>query len=200
MSNKRTTYDISAAAAASAVLLLCLLYVYFYPEFDATTLLVGVIFPLAFGSIVLSVRKNWVFLYAFIAYFWSLVDDKPVQFDSVLTWPEVTRFHPATPHIFMEIVLHILTVAFLYLAVREALKGTNLNASKAFKVFLLTSVAFILSYAQNIPLAAIQAIVIDQWFPLDLLEHIASLAFLYLAVKEAAKGPKEDLRQALPEA
>jgi hypothetical protein len=187
--HKGTVYDILAALAACLVLLLSLLYVYFYPEFDATTLLVGVIFPLLFGCIVLAARKNWVFLFAFIAYFWSLVDDKPVQFDSVLTWPEVTRFNPAGPHIFMEIVLHALTIAFLYLAIREALKGTNLNASKAFKVSVLTFVAFGLSYAQNIPLAAIQAIVPYNWYPIDLLEHIASLAFLYFAVREAEKDP-----------
>jgi hypothetical protein len=189
--NKREAYDILAAVAACLVLLLSLLYVYFYPAYDATTLLVGVIVPLAFGCILLAVRKNWVFLFAFLAYFWSLVDDKPVSFDSVLTWPEVTRFHPAGPHIFMEIVLHLLTIAFLYLAIREALKGAYLNTSKVLKVSLLTFVAFGLAYAQNIPLAAIQAIVPDEWYPLDLFEHIASLFFLYLAVREAAKDRKK---------
>ena len=67
MVNKREAYDILAAVAACLVLLLSLLYVYFYPAYDATTLLVGVIVPLAFGCILLAVRKNWVFLFAFLA-------------------------------------------------------------------------------------------------------------------------------------
>jgi hypothetical protein len=187
--NKGPAREIIAAVAASLVLLLSLWYVYLNQDFDATTLLAGVLLPLVLGSAILYVTKERVLLFAFLAYFWSLVDDKPVQFDSVLTWPEVTRFHPATPHIFMEVVLHVLTIAFLYLAVREGLKGTALTQAKALKVSLLTLAAFVLSYAQNIPLDALQTFVTQDWYALDLVEHVVSLAFLYLALREAARGP-----------
>jgi len=181
------TRNVLALFVVSLVLLASLLYVYLYPAYDATTLLVGVILPLAFGSIVFAAIKKWVFLFAFLAYFWSLVDDKPVQFDSVLTWPEVTRFHPSGPHIFMEFVLHALTIIFLSLAVIEGLKGTSLNVQKALKVFLLTLVAFVLSYAQNIPLDAVQSIVTQDWFQLDIIEHLASVLVFFFAIREAMK-------------
>ena len=190
MDTRRFAYDLTAVLAASLVLLACMFYVSLYPNFDVGTLVVGVVIPLTFGSVVLAARKNWVLLFAFLAYFWSLVEDGPVFFDSVFTWPEVTRFHPAGPHIFMEVLVHLATIAFLYLAIKEAAKGRRLTASKVATVSILVMLAFILSYAQNIPLAAIQAMVSWNWYALDLLEHIASLGFFYFALTEAQKSPR----------
>jgi hypothetical protein len=179
------------------IVVLSLSYVYFIPSFDGTTLFVGVMVPLAVGSLIFVMAKQRVLLFAFLAYFWSLVDDKPVQFDSVLTWPEVTRFHPAGPHIFMEVVLHLLTLVFLCLVIRECLKGTSLTPSKFVAVFLLTAVAFALSYAQNIPVDAIQNLANQDWFTLDLVEHLISFVFLILACWVAAKLPSAPRTQAL---
>ena len=113
---QRTAFDAAIAVAACLPLCLSLLYVYLNQDFDLSTLLAGVVIPLSLGVVVLLAARRRVMLLVFVAYFWSLVDDKPVNFDSVLTWPEVTRFHPAGPHIFMEVLLHLLTLLFLALA------------------------------------------------------------------------------------
>jgi hypothetical protein len=181
---------LAPSVSACLVLALSLGYVDANPNFDAGTLAVGVVIPLGFGVAVFLAARQRLALFAFLAYFWSLVDDKPVQFDSVLTWPEVTRFHPAGPHIFMEVVLHVLTLAFLVLAAREALKGSHLSLSSTVGFWLLVLIAFGLSYVQNIPLDSIQTLATYQWYPLDLGEHVASLVFLYLAVSEAIRSRK----------
>jgi hypothetical protein len=181
-------YKILAVVAASLALLLSQLYVFVNPAYDISTFIVGVAFPLLFGSIIFIVTQQRILPFAFLAYFWSIVDDSPVSFDAVFTWPEVTRFHPAAPHLFMEVLLHLLTLVFLYLTIRQALRGTKLTAAKAVKVSLLTLVAFVLSYAQNIPIASIQAFVENGWYQIDVLEHGASLIFLYLAIREARKS------------
>ncbi len=162
-------------------------YVFQSQAFDITTLLGGVVLPLVFGSAVLIVTKQRIAIFAFLAFFWSLIDDAPVNFDSVLTWPEVTRVHPAGPHLFMEALLHVLTAVFLCLALREALKGTSLTREKVFGVALLTAAAFVLSYAQNLPLADLSTIVEQDWYQLDLAEHLASIALLYIAVRLAMR-------------
>lgn len=187
MGNRSALFDGIAIAVTLLVIILSQWYVFLNPAYDVTTLIVGVVFPLIAGSIVLAVNGNRVILLAFLAYFWSLVDDAPVSFDSVFSWPEVTRFHPATPHIFLEIVLHALTAAFLILAIREALKGTTSNRMTILEVSSLTLIAFVLSYAQNIPSAVVQTIVESGWYQLDVVEHIASVLFLYFAVREARK-------------
>ncbi len=181
-------YDVFAIAATSLVVILSQYYVFVVPAYDFTSFLVGVAFPLVFGSVIFLAKGRRILLFAFLAYIWSVVDDAPVYFDSVFTWPEVTRFHPAEPHIFLEIVVHVLTGVFLYLTVREALKGTAMNRQKLFKVSLLTFIAFVLSYAQNIPLAVVQDLVENGgWYQLDVVQHLASIVFLFVAVREAMK-------------
>ena len=142
LGQRRTIYRILAAATATLGVLVSLWYVSENQAFDVTTLLAGVVFPLVFGSAVLLVTKQRIALFVFLAYFWSIVDDGPVFFDSVLTWPEVTRFHPATPHIFLEVLLHALTLLFMALAVREALGGTRPPLPKALGVVVLALIAF----------------------------------------------------------
>ncbi len=194
MGNERIIYRILAIAAASLGVVVSLWYVYQNQAFDVTTLLGGVVLPLVFGSAVLLVARERIALFAFLAYFWSLIDDAPVNFDSVLTWPEVTRAHPAGPHIFMEVLLHVLTIVFLCLALREALKGTSFTKERVFNVSLLTAAAFVLSYAQNLPLDALRTIVEQDWYQLDLAEHLASIILLYIAVRLAMRpsgaGPR----------
>jgi hypothetical protein len=67
------------------------------------------------------------------------------------------------------------------------LKGTGLRLRDAPGVIVLTSVAFVLVYAQNIPLAAIQNVVMSSWYPFDIAEKSASIFFLCLAVWQAGK-------------
>jgi hypothetical protein len=184
-------YRVLAVAAASLGVVISFWYVFLNQNFDVTTLLGGVAFPLAFGSAALLATRQRIALFAFLAYFWSLIDDAPVNFDSVFTWPEVTRAHPAGPHIFMEVLLHILTIIFLCLAIREALKGTSFTWSKAFGISLLTAAAFALSYAQNLPLDSLGAVIEQDWIQLDLAEHLASLILLYVAVRLAMKSTRD---------
>ena len=194
MGNKRIIYRTLAVSAASLGIVVSFWYVFQNQAFDITTLLGGVVLPLVFGSAVLIVTKQRIAIFAFLAFFWSLIDDAPVNFDSVLTWPEVTRVHPAGPHLFMEALLHVLTIVFLCLALREALKGTSLTGEKVFGVTLLTAAAFVLSYAQNLPLADLSTIVEQDWYQLDLAEHLASIALLYIAIR-LAMGPSRAAQQ-----
>lgn len=118
--------------------------------------------------------------FAFMAYFWSLIDDGPVNFDSVLTWPEVTS---GVQHTFMEILLHALTLAFFYLAVRAALKGATLTNRGGGEISLLLLASFWASYAQNTPLGWVQGLVASDWYPLDAVEHLASVVLFCLAIR-----------------
>ncbi len=128
--------------------------------------------------------KKKIIAFASLAFFWSLIDDAPVNFDSVYTWPEVTN---GLHHDIMEIVLHALTLFFLYLTIHEALKGTNPSETRVVKAYFLTFVAFILSYTQNIPLDMIQDIVTKYWYQLDVVEHILAAIFLYAAIRIASR-------------
>ena len=119
--------------------------------------------------------------FAFMAYFWSLIDDAPVNFDSIFTWPEVTS---GLPHTFLEIVLHALTLAFFYLAVRAALKGASLSRREKAKVLVLILASFWASYAQNTPLGWVQAVAVNNWYLLDAVEHVISVALFCLAIRE----------------
>ena len=192
MIGRAALYDILAVVAASSVVLVGLLYAEVVYVFDATTLLVSVVLPLILGSAIFLVRRKRTLLFAFLALFWAVVDDRPVFFDSVLTWPEVTRFHPFLPRLFMNIVIHGLTVLFLYLMIRESMKGTGVRLWKAPRVIILTSVAFVLAYAQNIPLPVIQNVVEAgsnpaSWYPFDVAAKLSSIFFLYLALQQAMK-------------
>ncbi len=187
MIGRTALFDLLAILTASLVVVACLLYAQVTGTYDATTFMVSVVLPLVLGSAILSVRKERTLLFAFLAYLWAVVDDAPVFLDSVITWPEVTRFHPFLPRLFMNIVIHALTALFLYLTIRESMKGTSVGLRNAPRVVILASVAFVLAYAQNIPLAAIQSVVETSWYPFDFTEKLVSIFFLYLALREATK-------------
>lgn len=172
-----------AVLAASTVVVAGLLYAYVVYVFDLKTLLVSVVMPLVLGSVIFSARRQRILLFAFLAYIWAVVDDAPVYFDSVLTWPEVTRFHPFLPRLYMNIVIHSLTLFFLYLAVRESTKEKKLSGWKIIKLTVLSLTAFVLAYAQNIPLAGIQNIVDSSWYEFDVVAKVSSIVFFYFTVR-----------------
>lgn len=188
MTGRAALFDLLAILAVSLVVAACLLYAQVTWTYDATTFMVSVVLPLVLGSAILSVRKDRILMFAFLAYFWAVVDDAPVFLDSIITWPEVTRFHPFLPRLFMNIVIHALTALFLYLTIRESMKGTSVSLRNTLRVVILTSVAFVLAYAQNIPLAPIQSVVETSWYPFDFTEKLASIFVLYLAIWEAKHG------------
>lgn len=185
---RQSFFDLLAVFLIAIIYLATQLYVFLFPAYDLTTFLAGAVVPLV-ASFLISVGKgSKILLYASLAYFWALVDDAPVYLDSVLTWPEVTRFNPAAPHLFLELVYHLLTAAFLVLTIREAIGGKAIRQSRKGEVVLLTVAAFGLAYFQNIPIYSVQAIVETQWYQLDLIEHLLSVFALYLAVRVSGNG------------
>jgi hypothetical protein len=182
-------------AGVALVVILSQFFVLANPAYDTSTLLVGVLIPLVLGCGAFALNKDRVLLFAFVAFFWSLVDDAPVYFDSVYTWPEVTRFHPAIPHLLLEVLLHVVTAAFLVLALRESSKGRKLTTLRLFAVGTVAVAVFVLSYAQNIPLGPVQAFVEDNWYLLDIVEHLLALVLFGLAVViiHGAKSNRQEL-------
>ena len=170
------------------------LYVAIYPNYDAGTFVVGAVIPLAVTVALPLARKNRVMLYAFLAYFWALVDDGPVNLDSVFTWPEVTT---APPHLLLEILYHALTLTFAILAVVEAGRGTARGKGRLALISALVAVAFVLSYAQNLPIYEMQYLAEYGWYQLDLVEHALSALVLYLAitVSKMTAGRNEGSRE-----
>jgi hypothetical protein len=175
----------ASTAAAIAVLVATELYVGYNQTFDYSTFLIGVGIPLAFGCVLFRRRADRFLLFAFIGYFWSVVDDAPVSFDSVFTWPEVTRFHPVLPHYTLEVVFHLATLGFMYLSARKVSGGTLGSGRRGLRIYLLLALAFLLSYAQNIPIGAVQSVVESSWYQLDVVEHLASVVVFGLALVDA---------------
>lgn len=175
----------ASTAAAVAVLVATEVYADYNQNFDYSTLLIGVVIPLASGCILFSRRGDRFLLFAFLGYFWSVVEDAPVYFDSVLTWPEVTRFHPFLPHLTLEVIFHLATFGFMFLSVREVLGGGIKPGRRALRIYLLLAFAFILAYAQNIPLDTVQSIVESSWYQLDIFEHLGSVVVFGLALIDA---------------
>lgn len=156
--------------------------------YDSSVLVFGVVVPLLVGCLCLYFTDQRVLLLGFFAIFWSVVDDAPVFFDSALTWPRVTGFHPYLPHHVTEVVLHILTFAFLLLSARLALGRSRVSGRRALSAYLLVLLAFVASYAQNIPLVAVEIFVYRSWYQLDVIEHLATVALYGLALW-VARGP-----------
>jgi len=189
---RQALYDFLAILTASAVVVLCSLYAQVSGTYDATTLVISVLLPVVLGSGILLMRRKRILIFGFLAYFWAVVDDAPVFFDSVLTWPQVTRFHPFLPRLFMNVVIHLATAGFMYLTILEAIKGTSVSVGNTLKTILLTTAAFVIAYAQNIPLSVIQDAVNSSWFTFDFVEKIVSVLLFYLAVTKAMNS-KTDL-------
>lgn len=184
-----TRLGIAETAISFAVTVACFWYVYLNPNYDLGTLLVGVIIPVVFGSALLLPSRQRVLFFVFFGYFWSLVDDAPVHFDSVLTWPEVTRYQPMVPY-FMDFVLLGLVLTSLSLALRECLKGKKVASGEKALLAFLVLVAFGLSYIQDLAfIGYVQDIVSHSFFQLELVEHIVSAAVLYLTLRFATKLP-----------
>ena len=184
-------YDILAVSAAAAVVVTAVTYAEIVYTYDLTTFIVSVVSPVVVGSFFIALR-NRKMLYAYLAFIWAVLDDRPIFFDSILTWPEVTRFHPFLPRLFMNIVIHGLTLVFLYLSVREASKGSNVSFWRSPRVLIPAVIFLVLAYAQNIPLSIVQDMVQAgsnpaTWYPFDIATKLSSLLFLYVTLWEALR-------------
>jgi len=194
--SRATTYGVLSILGAATVVIAAVAYAEIVYTYDLTTLIVSVITPLALGSFLINLRRSRVMLYAYLAFIWAVLDDRPIFFDSFLTWPEVTRFHPFLPRLFMNIVIHGLTLVFLYLSVREASKLSKTSFWRSPLVLVLAAIFLVLAYAQNIPLSIVQDVVQAgsnpaSWYPFDLITKLLALLFLYVTLSEAAR-PKRN--------
>lgn len=190
-------YDVLAILATAAVVVLAVVYAEIVYTYDSLTLLLCVIAPVLLGSFFISLTRNRTILFAYLAFIWAVLDDRPIYFDSVLTWPEVTRFHPLLPRLFMNIVIHGLTVIFLYLAVREASKGSRPSFWHSPRVLIAGVIFLVFAYAQNIPLSIVQNVVQAgsnpaSWFPFDLATKLSAVLFLYITLAEASHLKKRN--------
>ena len=178
------------ALAAAALVVIAAVYAEVVDVYDLTTLMVSVVLPVVLGSFFVSLTRNRIMLYAYLGLIWAVLDDRPIFFDSVLTWPEVTRFNPFLPRLFMNVVIHALTVVFLYLSLREAAKGSRYGFWRSPRVLIPALFCLVLAYAQNVPLPVVQDVVQAganpaTWYPFDIVTKLLSLFFLYVALKEA---------------
>jgi hypothetical protein len=173
---------LASGAVAIAVLVATEVYVSYNQAFDYSTFFIGVVIPLAVGWALFRLRDDRFLLFAFLGYLWSVVDDAPVNFDSVFTWPEVTRLNPLLPHLTLELLLHLATLGFMYLSVREVSGGALKLETGRLRIYMLLAISFLLSYFQNIPLHSVQSIARSSWYQLDVTEHIASVMVFGIAL------------------
>ena len=143
-------------------------------------LFIAVILPTMIAAALFLLRGRRILFFAYLALIWAVTEDAPVYLDSLFTWPEVTS---GFQHSLLEILFHCLTIVFVSLVVREATKSKEGKLSV--EVLILAVLAVVTSYAQNIPLDFVKVIVSTSWYALDIFEHIASVIFLYLAVRVA---------------
>jgi hypothetical protein len=158
--------------------------------YDASVLVFGVLAPLLAGCALLLATDQPVVLLSFLGFFWSVVDDGPIFFDSVLTWPQVTGSHPYLPHLSLEIILHVLTLVFLLASIWLSLKHSRTKGRRAYLAYSLALLAFLISYGQNTPLSWIQAFVERSWYLLDVLERLGSLVVFSIALFESRSSSR----------
>ena len=172
-----------------------------------TTIFVGtVVAPIVLATVLFLGLKMRIVWFAFMAYIWAVTEDAPVYLDSIFTWPEVTS---GLQHLFLEVLLHLLTLFFISLTVREAFRlrekrirheeslvtsndsiFTRISKANVLLIVILALLAFVLSYAQNLPISSLKSITGPAWYRLDIAEHIISVLLLYLAVKFTLNTPK----------
>ncbi|MDG6934085.1 MAG: hypothetical protein JRN68_05260 [Nitrososphaerota archaeon] len=169
---------ITRLSVASFILVLAEVAVYAYPNYDLSTFVLGVLSPVSAGIILMWKPAYRVALYSYLAIYFSLADDAPIFLDSVLTWPEVTRYHPFLPHLSLEITLHLLTGVFIYLALKEVAPRIRWLSFRGVASILLGFFALVFCYAQNLPVQWIQLIVEKDWYTLDVVEHMIAILFL----------------------
>jgi hypothetical protein len=114
------------------------------------------------------------------AYVWPLADDAPVNLDSILN-----RYHGG--HGFLELLFKVLMIAFSWLAIREAMKGSSLSRSRRVGIWLLVASAFVLANLDDFalvigPLHFLREA--ELWDPANATTKVASVAVFYAALRE----------------
>ncbi len=127
-----------------------------------------------------------ILLYSGLAYLFSLVDDSPVNADQLLGYEN---------QIATEAILHVLTILFLFLALREAGSG---------KVTLvegvLGAVAFLVSALDDFPqVRLIDYLRSHHWYLLDVSIHLVSVLVFYVALRDALRRSRDSPDSPKPE-
>ncbi|HUI01133.1 MAG TPA: hypothetical protein VLX56_05845 [Nitrososphaerales archaeon] len=131
------------------------------------------------------VSMGRVYLFSFAAYAASIVDDAPFNADQLLG---------AANQLEMEVILHVTTLAFLALAVREAGRG-RIAPWAGF----LTLVAFVVASLDDFPsLRVIRYLRHHHWYLLDISIHLASIIVFYFAVRRALRESEAAARPGVP--
>lgn len=166
-----------------------------------------VVIPIVLATTLFLGMKMRIVWLAFMAYIWAVTDDAPVYLDSIFTWPEVTS---GFQHFFLEVLFHLLTLFFISLTVGEAFRQRKKrildeesfksvshdssmparSKSNVMLIMIFALIAFVTSYAQNLPISSLESISGFVWYRLDIVEHIISIALLYLAVRLILTTPK----------
>ena len=115
-----------------------------------------------------------------LAYFWSLINDNPINADVILGPNE---------YYVMELLLNILSLSCFWLASRGAIKGRS-NPRVHLKDGLYVALAFLWSSADDIPFLAhkLDPLRADFLYLFDIAIYGISLVFFYLAVREPDAG------------
>lgn len=125
-------------------------------------------------------RIDRVLAWGALAYFWSLINDRPVNADTLLG---------GRGYYFMEGVLNLLSLLCFVLAAREAVRG-RAAPGVVRRVALWTALAFFWSAADDIPFltARLRPPGAESWYLFEAAIHLVSLAFFYLVIREARMG------------
>jgi hypothetical protein len=140
-------------------------------------------------------RQPWKILFwGALAYFWSMINDDPVNADLLLAKPP----HPG--YYLMEVVLNLLSLICFCLAAREALKGQNFRNLRV-KVALWTILAFLWSSSDDIPFLkdglGLSSITSEYYY--DVVKWSVSLFFFYLAIRRSTvQDPRVEKARKVP--
>ena len=120
--------------------------------------------------------NNWkIWFWGFLGYFWSLIDDNPLNADMLLGLGY--GFYA------MELLLRFLTIACFFMVIREATNGRKIS----WRVVSLMGLAFVWSFADDFRnLLGLGFLYSGQWgYPTTLVLQSISVVFLLLAVRSA---------------
>lgn len=145
----------------------------------------AVALPAGVASAVFLALGRREYLFFFFAFLWSVTDDNPVNLDSVYTWPEVTS---GLHHTIMEVILHALTLVFLYLAVKETARTARKSTlSRPWTVWTLVLATFVVASVSILPLPSLQAEIATNWYEIDIAAHVLALGLVGATLAEASR-------------
>jgi hypothetical protein len=124
-------------------------------------------------------RKRRIVAFSVIAFVWPFADDAPANLDAILN-----QFRGG--HGFMELLLKVLMIAFMYLAVREAASASPAPLWKRVVIWSLVGLTFVLANLDDFALVVSPLHFLREaelWDPANASTKIASVAVFYAALR-----------------